>query len=183
MNETEIRSNQDDEKSVVTELTHTPDPAYAFFDALFAPIISSKAIETITITNLTTAMKANEQDKNDVQMMNLTLKLSSNWVLMLWWEPIMSIALSFGTNVTKRCLDHNRTPAKQRNVPVKPTKFGMSVRSFGKSHDNMSEEPIQHPHKSRGETKYNRMKTHQKAMIASEPKLACSKIKHITTAS
>ena len=111
--------------------------------------------------------------------MNLTLKLSSNRVLILWQKPSMLIALSSLVQMSSNIARITSVSLLSRRM----TKLGLSVRSFGRSRDNMSEDCIQRLCESRGETEYDHMKTRKKAVITLKPKLVCSNIKQITAAS
>ena len=60
MNQVGIKSNQDDDRSVLAEMASTPDPTDALLVELPATVISYKAMESTILTRLITMMKANE---------------------------------------------------------------------------------------------------------------------------
>ena len=105
---------------------------------------------TTTLTDLITAMKANEQDKNaalgDLDLEALRIASCDTM------PEAESGNYLFGTHATKRRSYHKRKPTKQEDAPIKPTKFGLSARSFGRSRNDISAEHIQPPCKSCGET-------------------------------
>ena len=164
-----------------------PKTAVALLASFTAPIFGTKYLSATTLANLIRGVKGLKKDQkvdpegtedSDID----ALGLLAIYALAEAKSAFANCPQIFWENVTKCRSDYKHKPDKLENVPFKPNKFGLSVRYFGRSCDDMSEERIQCPRESRGKTDYDHMKTCEKVVIVLQPKLACSKIKQIKAA-
>ena len=132
---TDITSNhKNDNTSVLIRVVMTPDLTDALLATFSAAGISSKAMVTTTLTEIITAVKADEQDTNDtLGDLDIDALMMPSREALKDTNPDNSL---FGGNwVTSRRSDHTRNPTKKKDVNVMPTMkkytINFNIRNFG----------------------------------------------------